>query len=193
MSASIQSHSSAIDNFDTSKLIDVFTSIGEKSMHDMPLYNHAIGYHATEFEVFNEYWIGLLVTPWFLNLMAFPAKTSTQKHIEQQMVGEKCHIALPSGRFEFIKGYNDELESYFSCSLLSPVFELNSKEHAVETLNLALSEIMTPIEPDEHQVVNSSQVLEEQAVSRRDFITGFRKRSQAKSNPAPFSMEANDE
>lgn len=152
-------------SFDSASLEQRFGDIGQRHFADMPVYHDALQVCALGFQEYQGYWMGILITPWFMNLMAFPANKKSAETISPMQVGSKCTIALPASQFEFIKAVDDVLGDYLSCSLLSPVFELSSMDIAMETAELALLDMMT--QPQAEQV-------EVQTMSRRDFFRSLR-------------------
>ena len=50
-------------------LVASFERIGRESMRGLPFYNEALSVEAVGFERFGDAWLGVLITPWFMNLM----------------------------------------------------------------------------------------------------------------------------
>ena len=50
-----------------------FERIGAEQMRDLPIYNHAIDVEAIGFHPWGPGFIGVLITPWFMNLMLLPS------------------------------------------------------------------------------------------------------------------------
>lgn len=46
-----------------------YREIGERAMRDLPIYNDALGVEAVGFRWFNGTTIGIMVTPWFMNVV----------------------------------------------------------------------------------------------------------------------------
>lgn len=74
--------------------------------------------------------IGVLLTPWFMNLMLLPGEGESWP---EELQGDKTVRHLPSGSYEFIYGWDAVLGGYGMCALFSPMFEFDSQEGAVAT------------------------------------------------------------
>jgi [NiFe] hydrogenase assembly HybE family chaperone len=59
---------------------------------------------------------------------------------------------FPSGSYDFVAGFEEEIGHYLSCSLFSPMFEFENQEAAEITANEALKAIM-----NEENIDTSSQ------------------------------------
>lgn len=158
------------------KLENVFKTIEQQRMQDMPVCNPALRVKAIGFEQWNEYYFGVMITPWFMNLMLLPCQ-SGQDH--QHRSGDKQFHHFPSGSYEFVIGEEDELGIYQACSLFSPVFEFGDQHTAEATATSILDEIMRV--DNYHQLDDSTRTANQQAderqqtapLSRRDFLRGM--------------------
>lgn len=101
-------------------------------MSDLPVFNTALSVSAVGFREYLNGDIGILVTPWCMNLIFLPGDAESELG-GNSVLGEKRMIALPSGQYEFIWGESERLGGYLSCSLFSPMFEFDSQEIALET------------------------------------------------------------
>ncbi|MEE3624060.1 [NiFe]-hydrogenase assembly chaperone HybE [Nitrospirillum sp. BR 11752] len=120
-----------------------FTRIAATRMAGVPVMNPALSVAMRGLHRHGGHWVGVLVTPWFMNLLLFPIAEEGPRR-----VGAKTALALPSGNYEGIWGHEDELGGYWSCSLFSPMFDFADQETAVATADAALMEIMAVPEPD---------------------------------------------
>jgi len=122
------------------QLETTFGHIRSTRMADVPILNEAIGVEAVGFREIDEGLLGVLVTPWFMNLMLLPVDAAAW---EGQRAGEKTLHTLPAGCYEFIAGYEDGVGDYRMCSLFSPMFEFADHSAAVETATAVMDGIMT--------------------------------------------------
>jgi [NiFe] hydrogenase assembly HybE family chaperone len=136
--------------FLASKLETIFSYIEVTRMAGIPVMNSAISVKAVDFQPWNNYQFGILITPWFMNLMLIPDK-ETEVDISHKVGSDHQH-AFPSGSYNFVAGFEEEIGHYQSCSLFSPMFEFESQEAAEMTATEALKAIM-----DEGNVDASSQ------------------------------------
>lgn len=124
--------------FSVSNLEATFRNIQTTRMEGVPVINNNLDVEAINFQEWNNHQLGILITPWFMNLMLIPngdtdsiAKTGT---IHQHL--------FPSGSYDFVAGFEEEIGHYLSCSLFSPMFEFENQEAAELTANEALKAIM---------------------------------------------------
>jgi len=134
------------------QLIELFKTIEVTRMDGVPVLNKKLSVDAIGFEPFGDFYLGVLLTPWFMNLMMLPMAGHTDG-LEGQKFGSKQSHALPNGQFQFIVGHEEAIGFYLSCSLFSPVFEFADQESALQTAQAALDEVLRvrddEDEPDE--------------------------------------------
>jgi [NiFe] hydrogenase assembly HybE family chaperone len=99
-------------------LVAVFTRIGEDSMKDLGLYNPALKVEAVGFRTLGGWLAGILVTPWFMNLILLPTSPETFAGIEP---GTRRKIDLPKGEETFVVNQVDGIGSYAALSIHSPM------------------------------------------------------------------------
>jgi [NiFe] hydrogenase assembly HybE family chaperone len=131
------------------KLETVFNRIYKQRMSDMPMVNPQLQVHAIDFQPWQQGYLGVLSTPWFMNLMLLPG--AQQDWSSLQELGKQSH-SFPSGRYEFITGYEDEVGKYQMCSLFSPMFEFADDASAVETAHVIMRELMQAKNQDEAHI-----------------------------------------
>ncbi len=120
-----------------STLESCFTHI-QQQMADVSMLNPALHVQAVGFQRFQQAWLGVLITPWFMNLMYF--------RDDNRLKGTKISHRFPAGKFEFTVGYEKELGFYQSCSLYSPIFEFEEQDIAVLTAQAVLDTLLKPPE-----------------------------------------------
>ena len=83
-----------------------FHAIQLLRMRDVPVLNPALTVEAVGFRPWSEHWLGILITPWFMNLMLLPR---VQAHWQPIAEGESRHYVFPAGVFEFatVRGAHD--------------------------------------------------------------------------------------
>jgi [NiFe] hydrogenase assembly HybE family chaperone len=113
----------------------VFAEIHATRMQGMPFVNPALKVEAVGFRRWDGRWLGVLITPWFMNLMLVPDADAAWHHVRY---GDSVSYALPAGVFEFISAREPLLGDYQMCSLFSPVFEFVDPDGARATAVAAL-------------------------------------------------------
>lgn len=125
------------------RLADSYRRIGERAMRDLPIYNDALGVEAVGFHRLNGMIVGIIVTPWFMNVV-MPADAVTQA-----AAGATAQVRFPTGEIEFTLSEVEQVGRIASCSLFSPMFQFADMLAARATAEAALSELMRPAEIDE--------------------------------------------
>lgn len=109
-------------------LEDVFRDIAARDMAGIPVINDKLAVKAVGFRDWSGQGLGVLVTPWFMSLVLLPLGDDA----EAMPVGSKRLVEFPSGRYEFVQGYDARLGGWEACSLFSPMFEFGTMTDAVE-------------------------------------------------------------
>jgi [NiFe] hydrogenase assembly HybE family chaperone len=112
-----------------------FAHVQATRMHDVPFLNTALRVEAVGFRVWEGRYLGVLITPWFMNLLLLPQNPAQWRHVRY---GDSLGYALPAGVFEFISALDAQLHDYQSCSLFSPMFEFADQDGARATAVAAL-------------------------------------------------------
>lgn len=145
-------------------LVARFIAIGETQMKDLPIYNHKLAVEGIGFRPFGPRYIGVLITPWFINLVALPRTFRPQT---ADGGDGQISVDLPAGPQIMLRSFDPEIGEYFSKSLLSALFHLHSQEDARAEAAEYLSEVMTPAAAVEGAASGTAT-----SVSRRDFFRG---------------------
>jgi [NiFe] hydrogenase assembly HybE family chaperone len=98
-------------------------------MRGLSFVNPALEVEAVGFAPWEGRWLGVMVTPWFMNLTLAPHDPATWRPLAQ---GEKRRYAFPAGEYEFIGAHDALAGEYQLCSLFSPVLEF--EDHATARL-----------------------------------------------------------
>ena len=120
----------------TRALVADFTEILHAKMRDVPMVNHALHVQAVEFRPWEGGFLGVLVAPWFMNLVLLPGAdrpvlAPTGKEV----------IVFPSGAYEFIHNSRDLTGPYLACSLFSPMGDFTSQLQAVDVARAIMGEL----------------------------------------------------
>lgn len=155
------------------KLESVFSEIARTRMLDIPILNPALRVEAVGFREWEGRWIGVLITPWTINLVLLPGQDSP---LIPLALDEKQMWVFPSGNYEFMGVNEPAIGTCHTCSLISPVTEFASHEEAhafAQEIISALfaadtenNELATRI--DEARL--KGEAISSQNMSRRDFL-----------------------
>lgn len=159
-------------------LVARFQQIGIERVYGLPIYNEALSVEAVDFQACEGGLIGVLVTPWFMNIMLLPEDTSPYQSKE---LGEKVKYQLESGEHEFVIGEDEEVGQYLFRTITSPTHCYKKQIAAINNGKKALTALLTPPEQVEEELPADSQqveftpnVSEEKHDSgRREFLRNF--------------------
>ncbi|WP_213989400.1 hydrogenase-2 assembly chaperone [Sodalis sp. dw_96] len=112
----------------------LFSGIAAREMRTLPFYRPQIPIRACDFQLFEQQWIGALLTPWMLSLLVLPGPGQLWP---RRSAGTRLALALPCGNVGFtlgeIAGFppcgsdtnplggSDACGQYLSSSLMSPL------------------------------------------------------------------------
>ena len=113
----------------TQALVADFTEVWHGKMRDVPMVNKLLQVQAVGFQVHDGRPLGVLITPWFMNLIQLPAEGEDWSNLKP---GEKEIIAFPSGDYEFLHNAREQTGGYKACSLFSPMGEFRTQNQAVD-------------------------------------------------------------
>ncbi|MCP4598832.1 [NiFe]-hydrogenase assembly chaperone HybE [Neptuniibacter sp.] len=110
-------------------LLQTYQNVSEK-MCDLPVFNAELDVAVIGFQEYAGRGIGVLLTPWCMNLVILAAE---EDGWGEDLQGSKQLMALPSGQYEFIYNWFEGFGAFLSCSLFSPMEQFSDQETAVET------------------------------------------------------------
>jgi [NiFe] hydrogenase assembly HybE family chaperone len=144
-------------------------------MAGLALINPALDVEAVGFAPWHGHWLGVLVTPWCMNLVLTPHLASAWSALAP---GAKRRYRFPAGTYEFVGAVDDTVGEYQTCSLFSPMLEFDDHATARRVAELAREALLDPANaeapgaaaraPDERALVALDT-----PVSRRDLLHGL--------------------
>lgn len=137
-----------------------FARIAATRMAGLPLNNPALAVEACGFRRWNGLWLGVLVTPWTVNLMLLPGGNPAFRRLGAD---QRQTWTFPSGDYDFLGAEEAGLGPYQSCSLFSPAFEFAGQDEARAAAAAALVALLAP--PDD-------AAPRPRPISRRAFLGG---------------------
>lgn len=123
----------------TQGLERVFERVQRGRMQGVPILNPGLSVQCVGFQTWGEYCLGVLITPWFMNLVLLSGEGETWADLS---VGQKVVQVFPSGPYEFILGEEPGSGRYLMCSLFSPMFEFADQQAAVATAEAVMQGVM---------------------------------------------------
>jgi len=130
-------------------LVASFKRIARDSMCGLPFYNDVLAVEAVGFERFGDGWLGVLMTPWFMNLMLVSDQPIPYAEAAN---GKKRTVELPSGPVTFLCGGTEDVGMFDAHSIASPMDVYKSQDQAQAAARLALARVRTsPQAPSAHR------------------------------------------
>lgn len=130
----------------TSLLVADFKEIWHARMRDVPIVNKALHVEAVGFRQQEGRLLGVLISPWFMNLILLPTAGEDWQGL---VAGAKEVIGFPSGEYEFIHNTRPMVGGYKACSLFSPMSEFASQLQAVEVARAVMAALFQPEHRDD--------------------------------------------
>lgn len=127
-------------------LESTFRTVYADRMRGLAFVNAAVRVEAIAFAPWKGYWLGVMLTPWSMNLVLMPRNAAAWRTLPP---GEKRRYTFPAGSFDFISARSDGIGEYLTCSLFSPVLEFADHETARLTATAARAALFdaTNLEP----------------------------------------------
>ena len=112
------------------KLLETdFTEVWHGKMRDVPIVNKVLHVQAVGFQIHEGRPLGVLISPWFMNLIQLPAEGEDWSDLNP---GAKEYLTFASGEYEFIHNVREMVGGYKACSLFSPMGEFKTQQQAVD-------------------------------------------------------------
>ncbi|EKN3952695.1 hydrogenase-2 assembly chaperone [Yersinia enterocolitica] len=148
-------------------LEQVFGQVAADEMRGLPFYRDHIPLRACGFQLFEQQWIGALLTPWMLSLVVLPGP---QQSWQRRAVGERLMLALPCGTIGFTVSEIAGCGQYLSRSLMSPLDTSLSAERALQlaeqsarmALSLPVMDADAPANPRRRALFNKVSQIKNQ-------------------------------
>ena len=124
---------------------------------------------AVPFKVWEDQWVGVLVTPWFINLLIIHRQGQSWPTLNLAK-GNDIAVQFPVGKIKFTPRFEPELGTYLCCSLASPMGDFSSHEQALGSAQ----DVMRQLTAIPLKTVEEDKLTAAPAISRRAFLRGSR-------------------
>lgn len=122
-------------------LVERYRVIYNERMQGLPLVNPVLEVEAVGFCSFEEHQIGVLITPWFMNLVLLLGSNIGSK-LKQ---GSKSTLQFPSGPVEFTTAQDEVLGPYLTAVLFRSVAEFPDQLTAREVAREVMQELFNTV------------------------------------------------
>ncbi len=134
-----------------------FEKIRIENMQDIPILNARIHVQALGFQEYQGRIVGVIITPWLMNLILIPADEDNWVELS---LGQKQTHKFPSGEYKFLVNELDNIGFCQTHSLFSPMNNFVSQEQAVVAAENFLNNLFVVPEP------NSANPVDEELLGR---------------------------
>ena len=155
------------------RLTAAFRAIAPR-MQGLDVVNPNVDVEAVGFALWQGCWLGVMVTPWCMNLLLLPREATSWQPLA---AGAKRCYRFPAGVYEFVGAQDATLGEYQLCSLISPLLQFDDHAAARLVAQLAREALFDPANaPDDADRVGVAaaplQRRLEAPLSKRDFLRG---------------------
>lgn len=141
-----------------------YRRIHAERMAGLPICNPRLGVDTVGFRDFNEQRVGVLITPWFMNLVVLPG----DGRWDGAANGGREELSLPSGPFEFTISREDGLGSILTAVLFRTMSDFPDQRVAVAVARHVLQQLFTAPGATPRNIPGAERL------SRRQLLTGVR-------------------
>jgi len=138
-------------------LVYRFECILDERMRDLPFVNPNMQVEAVGFREYDNRPLGVLITPWFMNLVMLPADDDWNESAQGSVVA----FDFPSGSVEFTVCADEVMGTYLSAILFRSVTDIPDQQTARELAVEVMKELFT-------------KARDKNTVSRRALFTGLK-------------------
>lgn len=121
----------------------------------LPIYNPTVAVEAIGFREHDGRQVGVMVTPWFMNLMVLPSPADLKVWVS----GGTVRLPFPSGAYDFAVTDLHGVGLVGSCSLFSTMLEFTDHEAAQAAARSAADALFEAEQPPPAPIVSRRQLL----------------------------------
>ena len=118
-------------------LEQAYGHIQHTRMRGLPIVNPVLRVEAVGLREWDGLCVGVIVTPWCMNLLALPLPGG--RDIPPSQAGTTQVMQLPTGRYDLLAAHLPQIGHHLSGSLYSPMDAFTSQEQAVNAARDALA------------------------------------------------------
>lgn len=125
-----------------------------EDMVNLPFFHKGIEISAISFQLFEEQWLGMVLTPWMMSIFILPGPNQVWP---KRKIGEKLGLQFPKGNALFFVGELEGLGQYLSCSVMSPLDRHTGQLVYEKLAQDAIKELLGQKEPDLDEPENTKR------------------------------------
>jgi [NiFe] hydrogenase assembly HybE family chaperone len=151
-------------------LVDIYQRIADERMQGMPFVNPALRVEAVDFRPWEDHQVGVLITPWFMNLVLIPGPEDEWRDFGSD---KATAWEFPSGSCEFHASRPDGKSLHLCASLFTSVEDFPDQDTARDVGREVMKSLFTP-SPDGRSQIDKgdadADALLAKPVSRRGLL-----------------------
>lgn len=162
---------------DPSARVEAFYNrVWNEQMAGLPFVNPALRVEAIGFRRADGDWVGVVITPWFINLFLLPGGGALWQDLAS---GEQRRVVFPAGELDFIADNNPDpqapITAFQYCPLIHPVQHLADQATARQAAEAVLRALFEPPPAAEAAAETLPESLPAAAArpQRRAFLRGL--------------------
>ncbi|HZV55358.1 MAG TPA: [NiFe]-hydrogenase assembly chaperone HybE [Rhodocyclaceae bacterium] len=163
------------ERFGVAELEAAFRRIAATRMAGLPINHARLAVEGVGFRRWEGKWLGVLVTPWAMNLVLLP---ESDTEFEMLATDRRQTWRFPSGEYDFMGGDEEECGAFQFCSLVSPIPEEGIPDQAAARALAAEVLVQLFSDPADEVVMAPAKTetpprkLISGPLSRRGFLSG---------------------
>ena len=135
------------------QLVEHYREIEATRMRGLPIVNSRLEVEAVGFRAVGDDQVGILITPWFMNLVVLPGDDS----LDEIAQGVEVEWAFPAGDYSLMSCRDDELGAYLTAILFRTVADFPDQDTARAIATTILESIFSAPEEVAQQAPSFSR------------------------------------
>lgn len=151
------------------KLVAAHRRISRERMRGLPIFNDRLDVEAVGFRPVDGRPLGVLISPWFLNLVLLPGAQDDWSDVR---VGSSCIWEFPAGQYEFHAAELPGVGAYYTAALFSTVADFPDQDTARAVAEGVMRRLFSDALSRRPETVRrgGGDVLFDRSVSRRGLL-----------------------
>jgi [NiFe] hydrogenase assembly HybE family chaperone len=151
------------------RLVADYRDIVQPRMNSLPMYNPALTMEAIGFRPHDGRFCGILLAPWFMNLVALPGESDEWSGL---VPGKTFKMVFPGGEYELMLSLPDGLTPHLILPLFTTVLDFADQDTANQVAEEILHRLFeVPEDTDSSEGKHPS--LFDRRLSRRNLLRGL--------------------
>ncbi len=153
-------------------LLGAYRDIVQPRMSSLPMFNEALRVEAVDFQPHEGRTCGVIITPWFMNLVVLPAEDDDWEALAP---GESVTVSFPGGDYDCTASNVEGLGTHLALPLFTTVKDFTDQDTAVHIARDILQRLRgnhdDPVE-NTHKTPQPGKSGWPWPLSRRDLLLG---------------------